>query len=288
MEVLGEAGTIALCETFNQSPTIDLRVNRRQVDRETVLQAFAAAGVAALPLDYLPQGIRLTGKVGAIPDLPGYTEAWWTVQDSSTQLVSLLLDPQPGEVIADACAAPGGKTTHIAELMADRGVIWSIDPTASRLKKITQNCQRLGLSSVQTREGDSRSQPDLVGQVDRVLLDAPCSGLGTLHRRADARWRKTPATVLELSRLQQELLESCASWVKPGGVLVYATCTIHPAENEEVIWPFLQTHPEWAIEQPAGELWSKFLGTEGWVKTWPHQQQMDGFFMVRLVKGKIQ
>jgi 16S rRNA (cytosine967-C5)-methyltransferase len=94
--------------------------------------------------------------------------------------------------------------------------------------------------------------------------------------------------VAELSQLQQELLASCAHWVKPGGVLVYATCTIHPAENEEVILPFLQAHPEWAIEQPVGDLWSRFTSSEGWIKTWPHQQQMDGFFMVRLVKGKIQ
>jgi 16S rRNA (cytosine967-C5)-methyltransferase len=288
LETLGEESTIALCRAFNQSPPIDLRVNQLQIDRDSVLEALAAAGVDAIPLDYLAQGIRLTGKVGAVPALPGYDQAWWTVQESSAQLVTTLLDPQPGEVIADACAAPGGKTTHIAELMADRGVIWSIDPTPSRLKKITQNCERLGLNSVQIREGDSRSQPDLVGMIDRVLLDAPCSGLGTLHRRADARWRKTPENVLELSQLQKELLVSCASWVKPGGVLVYATCTVHPAENEEVILPFLAAHPEWSINRPQSTFLASLASPEGWIKTWLHEHQMDGFFMVRLVRGRLQ
>jgi 16S rRNA (cytosine967-C5)-methyltransferase len=288
LEVLGEDATIALCQAFNQSPPIDLRVNQLQIDRDAVLEALQVAGVEAMPLDYLTQGIRLTGKVGAIPALPGYDQAWWTVQESSAQLVTTLLDPQPGEVIADACAAPGGKTTHIAELMADRGVIWSIDPTPSRLKKITQNCQRLGLTSVQIREGDSRSQPDLVGMIDRVLLDAPCSGLGTLHRRADARWRKTPENVLELSQLQKELLVSCASWVKPGGMLVYATCTVHPAENEKVILPFLAAYPEWSIERPQPAFLASLASPEGWIKTWLHEHQLDGFFMVRLVRGRLQ
>ncbi len=283
LEVLGEIGTIELCTYFNQSPTIDLRVNQLKTDRSTVLAALSEAGITAVPINYLAQGIRLTGKVGAIPRLPGYNEAWWSVQDSSAQLVAALLDPQPGEVVVDACAAPGGKTTHIAELMNDQGVIWSIDSSQSRLKQVTQNCERLGLQSVQIKTGDGRQQDDLVGKVDRVLLDAPCSGLGTLHRRADARWQKTLATVQELSQLQSELLESCASWVKPGGTLVYATCTVHPIENAQVIQPFLATHPEWSVSSPSGFLGS-LADSDGFVTIWPHHHQMDGFFMVRLNK----
>jgi 16S rRNA (cytosine967-C5)-methyltransferase len=282
IEVLGETGTIELCNYFNQAPSIDLRVNRLKTDRATVLAALIAAGISAAPIDYLDQGIRLSGKVGAIPRLPGYNEAWWSVQDSSAQLVAQLLDPQPGEVVIDACAAPGGKTTHIAELMNDQGTIWAIDVSAARLKQVTQNCQRLELSAVQIRTGDGRQQPDLVGVADRVLLDAPCSGLGTLHRRADARWQKTPANIQELSQQQAELLENCAKWLKPGGVLVYATCSVHPAENQEVIMPFLAAHPEWQIQHPKGFL-ANFADEIGGITIWPHQQQMDGFFMVRLV-----
>jgi 16S rRNA (cytosine967-C5)-methyltransferase len=120
LAVLGETGTIELCNYFNQSPSIDLRVNQLKIDRATVLATLTEAGISAEPIDYLEQGVRLTGKVGAIPRLPGYNEAWWSVQDSSAQLVAKLLDPQPGEVVVDACAAPGGKTTHIAELMHDQ------------------------------------------------------------------------------------------------------------------------------------------------------------------------
>jgi 16S rRNA (cytosine967-C5)-methyltransferase len=284
LAVLGEPETIALCNYFNQSPSIDLRVNRLTVDRQTVLTALISAGINATPIDYLEQGIRLNGKVGAIPRLPGYAEAWWSVQDSSAQLVAQLLDPQPGEVVVDACAAPGGKTTHIAELMNNQGLIWAIDSSASRLKQVTQNCQRMGLNSVQNLTGDGRQQPELIGKVDRVLLDAPCSGLGTLHRRADARWQKTPANIQDLGKLQAELLESCASWVKPGGTLVYATCTVHPTENKEVILPFLAAHPEWSSQQPSGYL-ASLADNDGCVAIWPQQQQMDGFFMVRLAKA---
>jgi 16S rRNA (cytosine967-C5)-methyltransferase len=283
LAVLGEAATIELCQTFNQPPPIDLRVNPLRTDRTAVLAALTAAGVEATALPYGDWGIRLGHKVGAIPHLPGYQEAWWTVQESSAQMVTALLDPQPGEVIADACAAPGGKTTHIAELMGDRGTIYAIDATESRLKKVIQNVQRMGLQAIQTRRGDSRQQLDLVGRVDRVLLDAPCSGLGTLHRRADARWHKTPANILELAQLQGELLAACADWVKPGGTLVYATCTIHPAENEEVIEGFLADRPDWSIFQPTGWLGS-LANSENYIKTWPHIHQTDGFFMVRLTK----
>jgi 16S rRNA (cytosine967-C5)-methyltransferase len=281
LTTLGQEQTIALCNTFNQAPAIDLRVNSAKVDRTTVLEALKTVGVNAQPIEYLEQGIRLTGKVGAIPRLPGYEEAWWTVQESSAQLVSLLLNPQPGETIVDACAAPGGKSTHIAELIGDRGEIWAIDAVESRLRKVTQNCQRMGLNSIQTRVGDARQQIDLVGKADRVLLDAPCSGLGTLHRRADARWQKTAANIQELGQLQAELLTSCATWVKSGGSLVYATCTVHPTENAEVVLPFLATHPEWQIQQPTGFL-QTLADSKGCITIWPHQQQMDGFFMVRL------
>jgi 16S rRNA (cytosine967-C5)-methyltransferase len=287
LPLLGEPATIELCQIFNRPPPIDLRVNTLRTNRSTVLTALQAAHIDASPLPHSTEGIRLTGPAGAIPNLPGYQEAWWTVQESSAQLVGQLLYPQAGEVVVDACAAPGGKTTHLAELMGDNGTIYAIDPTASRLRKVTQNCERMALKSVQTILGDSRQQPDLEGRVDRVLLDAPCSGLGTLHRRADARWHKTPDTVRELALLQEELLNACARWVKPGGVLVYATCTIHPAENEDVIRPFLETHPAWRIDRPQGLL-APLASSEGWITTWPQEHQTDGFFMVRMVKNFLE
>ncbi|MBW4577409.1 MAG: 16S rRNA (cytosine(967)-C(5))-methyltransferase [Aphanothece sp. CMT-3BRIN-NPC111] len=286
LEQLGLAETAQLCEWMNQSPTIDLRVNPLQASIEEVEAAMQSAGVAVERVPYLPQALRLTGSIGAIQHLPGFNEGWWTVQDSSAQLCSLLLAPEPGEVVIDACAAPGGKTTHLAELMGDEGTVWACDRTTSRLKKLKENAQRLNLQSIQICTGDSRNLSEFTNQAHRVLLDAPCSGLGTLHRRADARWRQTPATVQELSTLQGQLLDRVATWVKPGGILVYATCTIHPLENEGVIQPFLDRHPNWQIEPPPPDSpFAAFATPDRWMKVWPHRHQMDGFFMVRLKLG---
>jgi 16S rRNA (cytosine967-C5)-methyltransferase len=286
LEQLGLVETEQLCEWMNQSPTIDLRINPLRTSIEEVEVALQSVGILVRRIPHLPQALRFIGNTGSIQKLPGFREGWWTVQDSSAQLVSHLLDPQPGEVIIDACAAPGGKTTHIAELMADKGKIWACDRTPSRLRKLQENSQRLNLQSIQIYTGDSRHFNQFQNTANRVLLDAPCSGLGTMHRHADARWRQIPESVQELSVLQKELLTHTSTFVKPGGVLVYATCTLHPAENEEVISAFLAESPDWQIESPSGlELSDSGYSTpQGWFKVWPHRQDMDGFFMVRLRK----
>nr|WP_322686591.1 16S rRNA (cytosine(967)-C(5))-methyltransferase [Nostoc sp. DedQUE07]MDZ8133207.1 16S rRNA (cytosine(967)-C(5))-methyltransferase [Nostoc sp. DedQUE07] len=285
-EQLGLTDTEQLCEWMNQSPTIDLRINPLRTSIEEVEAALQSAGVLVRRIPHLPQALRFIGNTGSIQKLPGFKEGWWTVQDASAQLVGHLLDPQPGEVIIDVCAAPGGKTTHIAELMADEGKIWACDRTASRLRKLQENFQRLNLQSIQIYTGDSRHSKQFQNTADRVLLDAPCSGLGTMHRHADARWRQTPESVRELSVLQRELLTHTSTFVKPGGVLVYATCTLHPAENEEVVSAFLADSPQWQIESPIGvELPDSTDSTpQGWFKLWPHRQDMDGFFIARLRK----
>ncbi|MEH2121152.1 16S rRNA (cytosine(967)-C(5))-methyltransferase RsmB [Nostoc sp.] len=286
LEQLGLAQTEQLCEWMNQSPTIDLRINPLRTSIEEVEAALQSVGILVRRIPHLPQALRLIGSAGSIQKLPGFKEGWWTVQDSSAQLVSHLLDPQPGEVVIDACAAPGGKTTHIAELMADKGKIWACDRTPSRLRKLQENSQRLNLQSIQIYTGDSRHFAQFQNTADRVLLDAPCSGLGTMHRHADARWRQTPESVRELSLLQKELLTHTSTFVKPGGVLVYATCTLHLAENEQLISAFLAESPDWQIESPIGFEFPDSARTmpQGWFKVWPHRQDMDGFFMVRLRK----
>jgi 16S rRNA (cytosine967-C5)-methyltransferase len=283
LEQLGEAETMALCEWFNQPPAIDLRVNRLQISVADLAQKFAAAGIATRTLPGLPQALRLEKHVGALRQLPGYDEGWWTVQDASAQLVGHLVQPQPGQVVLDACAAPGGKTTHLAELMGDQGIIWACDRTTSRLNKVKQNVKRLGLKSIKLFTGDSTTNIRFIGQGDRVLVDAPCSGLGTLHRHADARWRQTPESVAELTALQYDLLAQAATWVNFEGTLVYATCTLHPAENEGVVERFLAAHPGWRILPPnPDEPAAPYATPQGWVRVWPQRQNMDGFFMVRL------
>ncbi|HTL88415.1 MAG TPA: 16S rRNA (cytosine(967)-C(5))-methyltransferase [Leptolyngbya sp.] len=279
----GTENTEKLCEWMNRSPQIDLRINTLKTNIDQVESAMKAQNISVDRIPNVPNALRLASSSGAIQNLPGYTEGWWIVQDSSAQLVSYLVDPQPGETIADACAAPGGKAMHLAELMQDQGTVWAIDKTASRLKKLQQNLDRLSLSSIQILTADSRNVPQLKGQCDRVLVDAPCSGLGTLNRHADARWRQTPQSAIELAQLQQDILTEAAYWVKPQGVLVYSTCTLNPVENEAVIETFLNHHANWSIE-PFLPL-ADFANSKGWIKVLPYCHNMDGFFMVKLKYG---
>ncbi|WOD38930.1 16S rRNA (cytosine(967)-C(5))-methyltransferase [Nodosilinea sp. E11] len=275
--------TDQLCQWFNQVPTIDLRVNRQAATVESVTMAFEAAGIAVEPLPGLPFGLRLVRHQGAIADLPGYSNGWWSVQDASAQLAGQLLDPQPGETVLDVCAAPGGKATQMAEMVGHEGKVWACDRAPSRLKKTTANARRLGLTNLQTHAGDSTNLAQFHRQADRVLVDAPCSGLGTLHRHADARWRQTPDSIATLANLQRALLAEAARCVKPGGTLVYATCTLHPAENEAVIESFCQANPAWQVQPPPSGFGDGLeVADSGWVRVWPHRQNMDGFFMVRL------
>ncbi|MGK7933727.1 MAG: 16S rRNA (cytosine(967)-C(5))-methyltransferase [Microcystaceae cyanobacterium] len=285
LKELGDKDTEKLCQWFNKVPTIDLRINPLKTTLSAVKKAFDDQNITYTEIPSFPHTLRLTGSHRQIHNLPYFAKGGWTVQEVSAQLVGYLLDPQPNEVIIDACAAPGGKTTHIAELMQDKGVIWACDRYSSRLKKIQQNIDRLQLKSIQLQTGDSRNYPQFKGMCDRVLLDVPCSGLGTLHRHPDIRWRQNLEKIAQLTQLQEELLTEAATWVKPQGLLVYATCTLNQAENEEIIRNFLYRNSEWKIDRPKPSfpLFSQF-SEEGWLKIWPHKQQMDGFFMVKLRK----
>ena len=285
IEQFGFFETEKLCEWMNRTPSIDLRVNQLCSSVEQVEAALQERSISSQRLANLPHALRLLSSAGAIKNLPGFNQGWWTVQDSSAQLVSYLLDPQPNEVVIDACAAPGGKTTHIAEMMGDTGKILACDRTESRLRKLQQNTQRLNLKSIEICVGDSRELNQFKDSADKVLLDVPCSGLGTLHRHADARFRQTPQNIEELSILQGELLLHTSTFVKDSGWLVYSTCTLHPAENEGVIKSFLESHPNWEIKPPdTDSLMREYETNEGWIKVLPHKHNMDGFFMVRLRK----
>jgi 16S rRNA (cytosine967-C5)-methyltransferase len=282
----GEEEAEALCEWMNEPPHLDLRIGRRG-DIVALEAAFEKLDVVVGRIESVPGGLRLSHSPGPIQELPGFAAGEWMVQDASAQLVGFLVDPQPGEIIADLCAAPGGKSVHLAELMTDRGRIIAVEKTGSRLKKIKQNCDRLGITSIELVEGDARELRQWDGLCDRVLVDAPCSGLGTLNRHADARWRQTPESIAGLAILQGQILASAARWVKPGGKLVYSTCTLHPDENEGVVQTFLDSHSEWTIDpvEPSNPVFPLLL-PEGWVRVLPHQQNMDGFFMVRLRKNE--
>ena len=258
----------------NTPPALDLRVNRLRATPEVVQAALAAAGVASEPIDGLAAGLTIKGRSGDLRHLPGYDEGHWCVQDRSAQRIAPLLDPKPGERVLDACAAPGGKSTHLAELMGDQGQVLALDRGEARLRRVARNSERLGLGCIETRHGDAvalaSEAPELVGHFDALLIDAPCSGLGTLARHADARWRIDPAAIAGLVTLQRQLLEGLLPLLKPGGRLVYATCTVHPEENGELLETFLKDHPRLRLEQ-SWQLWPGQLAGAG-----------DGFFAARL------
>ena len=213
-------------------------------------------------------GLCLAAASGDLRGLPGFKEGHWCVQDRTAQAIAPLLAPQPGQRVLDACAAPGGKSTQLAELMDDQGEIWAVDRSEARLKKVVANAERLGMVSLQVLAADAADlleiRPQWRGYFDRILVDAPCSGLGTLARHADARWRIQPDTIAELANQQQRLLERLAPLLQPAGRLVYATCTVHPQENGDVIAAFLAGHPSWQLTYQ-----------QQW---WPAPQAGDGFY----------
>ncbi|MGY6530677.1 MAG: 16S rRNA (cytosine(967)-C(5))-methyltransferase [Cyanobacterium sp.] len=289
--------TKKLLEWYNQSPSLDIRINSLKTTTQEIQNSLEADGIESELIPHLPQGLRLS-SVGNVRHLKGFSEGLFSVQDSSAQLVGHFLEPRAGETVFDACAAPGGKTTHIAELMGDKGVIIACDNIASRLDKIRENVERLGLKSVEIIEGDSSSfdvfarlkiDSEMVSSKMRILIDAPCSGLGTLHKRPDIRWQQKPEKIKELAKKQLAILTNMAKGVKDNGCLVYATCTLNPTENEEVIDAFLTSHPHWHIVTERNNITTNFpITSKGAIKIFPHRHNMDGFFMIKLVKGESQ
>ena len=283
---LGERQTQQLCDWMSRSPKLDLRVNRLKTTTEKFQTRLLAKGIESSVIAGLPQAIRLQSRPGRLAALPGFEQGDWMVQDASAQLVSHVLDPQSGWQVLDLCAAPGGKTIHMAELMGDQGKIWACDPKKSRIKRIRQNCDRLQITAVQLWQGDGRQLPPEIDDLDAALVDAPCSGLGTLHRHADARWRQRPQMIQTLSQLQFELLCAAAIRIKVGGRLIYSTCTLHPDENESIVHRFLEQYPNWDLE-PVNETHSAahfVTDLPGTYKIWPHRHHMDGFFVARFRK----
>ena len=281
-------GFAALAVAVNEPAPLDVRINPLKVKRPAVLQQLQQAGLEAQATPYSPWGVRLHGKP-SLARLPLFTEGAIEVQDEGSQLLALLLDAKRNELVVDFCAGAGGKTLAIGAAMRNTGRLYAIDTSAHRLEGLQPRLQRAGLGNVHTlviaHERDERLDR-MHAKADRVLVDAPCSGLGTLRRSPDVKWRQSPQQVAELADLQGRILASAARLVKPGGRLVYATCSLLEQENEAVAQAFALAHRDFEAV-PVPELLQQ-AGLEpetaaslcqgDHLRLWPHLHGTDGFF----------
>ena len=281
LRAFGREETERIC-AFNNAPAVlSLRTNLLRTTRDLLMGRLHDEGAVVRPSEWTPEGVVCT-EHGALDASLSLNEGLFQVQDESSMQVAHVVAPKQGEFVLDMCSAPGGKTTHLAEMMGNQGRIVALDVYDAKLARVEENAKRLGISIIETRCLDARDAGDIFsGKVDRVLLDAPCSGLGVLRRRPDARWRKSEEEISHLPVLQRELLESAARAVRPGGIIVYSTCTIEPAENEELICDFLAQHKEFAQETTGMYLPLRPVKSDT-VQFYPQRDGIDGFFIARL------
>ena len=278
----GTDDTVRICQYFDSIPDLCLRTNTQRISRDELLQQLSKRGLQAVAASFSPEGIYLKDNPG-IQSLQEIHDGLALIQDEPSQLVAHALDPHPHEVIFDVCAAPGGKTTHIAALAGPDTTVYGCDIYEHKLKLIESNARALHLTNVRTLLQDACTIGDKYREkADRVLVDAPCSGLGVLRRKLDLRWRKRAEDLQKLPVLQSRILESAAACVRPGGVLVYSTCTMNDGENSQVIQQFLQAHQEFKAEN-LGNLCG--LSQPGpFIQLLPQKDELDGFFIARLRK----
>lgn len=276
----GGATARRLAAAANSEPPVCLRVNRLRATREAVLASLAAAGLAAEPGELAPSAVRLR-SAGRVDALPGFADGWHSAQDEGAQLVAPLAALRPGQRAADLCAAPGGKAAHLAELSDDAATISAVDRNEARSERLVETVRRLGLRSVTCRTADARELARELEPQDVVLLDAPCTGTGTLARRADRRWQVNDRELRAAVELQTELLDAAADLVGPGGLLIYSTCSLEAEENEQALATLAERRPELrpdseGIDPPPG--WDADTAS---LLLLPRGGLHDGFFLAR-------
>jgi 16S rRNA (cytosine967-C5)-methyltransferase len=289
-ELGAEEATALLAADNRESPTV-LRANPLRTSAAELAAALVAAGVGVRPAAWAPDALvvssprdhvargPLEGGAARLRTLAAWRDGRFAFQSEASQLIAPLLDVRPGASVLDVCAAPGGKAVHAAARVVPGGAVLALDRSLAGTRRIVAEATRLGASAVRVAVADARRLP-VAGSFDAALVDAPCSGLGTLRRHPELRWRRTPDDVPRLAALQREILAAVAPRVRPGGVLVYAVCTLAREENEAAVEAFLHAAPRFAVEPVP--LPAALVTAEGFLKTLPHRHAMDGFFAARL------
>lgn len=276
----GAADAEALMRAMNERPPLTLRVNTLRTDRAVLATRLAGEeGVATRPTRWAPEGL-VADRAGTPAAWGAFAAGECVVQDEASMLVAHLLEPVAGETVADVCAAPGTKATHLAQLTGDRGRILAFDPHPARLARAREVARRLGISSIEPLDGSVETlAPGWRQACDAVLVDAPCTNLGVLRRNPEVKWRRRPEDLAAAAARQAAILEASATMVRPGGRLVYATCSLEPEENDAIARDFLARHPDFTVAPPAA--FAVPLDADGFLRCLPHVHATDGFTAIR-------
>jgi 16S rRNA (cytosine967-C5)-methyltransferase len=267
---------------MNKRPYIPARVNTLKGTTEKFKRYLDENEVIYKPYSYHDKTFMIFNPKMNFFETDQFLNGEITIQDPSASMAVHLASPQKGWKVVDICAAPGGKSFYLAEKMENTGSILAIDKYESKVNLISEGAERLGITNITTLCGDS-ADLDYEEEFDLVFADVPCSGLGTISKKPDIKWKREIDDIIKLNRIQKNLLENAADMVKPGGVLVYSTCTIEPDENEKIILKFLENHPEFVLD-PAEKYLPEKVCANGMMQTFPHRHSCDGAFAARLVK----
>ena len=277
-----------VCNAVNDIPPITFRTNTLKVSRDNLLSLLSEHALEIEPTVFSPEGISFHSPRTAVFNMPGYAEGHFQVQDEAAQLIGHILSPLAGETILDACAGLGGKTGHTAQLMQNKGALYAMDKDPQKLSRLEKEMERLGIIMVQPCRHDLSTPPVHLTHdfFDRILLDAPCSGLGVIRRNPDAKWRVSEKDIERLRKLQLSFLFHLAPFLKPSGTIVYAVCSTEPEENESVIDEFLKSNPNFQPNPIDATICipTNCITENGYFRTYPHRLSMDGFFAARLKK----
>jgi 16S rRNA (cytosine967-C5)-methyltransferase len=291
LERFGKDETEALCDAVNTIASITVRTNALRTTREKLFKSLESEVGEIWLTRVSADGISFLNPRSMISELIAFRLGWFQVQDEAAQLMTHLLEPQPKETILDACAGLGGKTGHIAQMMKNTGHLVAMDVEKNKLARLSEDMNRQFISIVKTHlhdlNGPLKGKPYSV--YDRILLDAPCSGIGVLRRNPDAKWRIRPENLEAFGKRQNLFLDNLALAVKPGGILVYGVCSFEPEETITVVKTFLERHPEFTLDHPPPamiELNPSLFSPEGYFRSFPHIHNMDGFFAARFSKNK--
>lgn len=280
IKMFGPQQTMSLCKANNELPPLTLRINTLKISRDEMKEKLIAAGFDPEETKFSPDGLVLKTSANPIQKTDFFDTGFLRIQDEAAQLISCLINPGNADSILDVCAGAGGKTTHLAAMLKNKGKIVAVDRNPERITELKQEATRLGINIIEAQTGDlSCGLPDSIKeQFDYVLVDAPCSGTGTLRRNPEIKWRLAEKDLPNFAAVQKIILQNAASAVKKDGHLIYCTCSLLPEENENIVDDFLENNFHFSLRPPPASIYRQWIDDRGFFRTYPHKHNMDGFF----------